>query len=53
MRFEERMKDFVISLINQVDYEVKPLTAMDRAKRIWKQAGIVERKDEDASTRRV
>jgi hypothetical protein len=33
--YEDRLEEFEISLINQVDFEVEPLSALDRAKRSW------------------
>ena len=36
------MVEFEISLVNQIDYEVKPLTLLEIAARRWGSARVIE-----------
>jgi hypothetical protein len=47
-KFEERMSGFEISLINQIDYELAPLTALEKARRMWRIAALIEGRREGA-----
>jgi hypothetical protein len=44
-RLEERMVEFEISLINQIDFEIQPLTLLEIAGRRWGSARVIEGKE--------
>jgi hypothetical protein len=51
-RYEDLLAgEACISLINEpLDFEVEPLTGLDRARRSWGEANVIEGRREDGQT---